>query len=154
MFDRNRKYDVSKAHQLPNEQTSGLNPTFNRINQHYNQSNAHINFGFNRSSDDQELNDLDKVNNSDKLDSIATPPPIVARKRSLIRHEEDVNFERGESIFFQRKSIVPELETVIKWDNLELEITAKGKKKKILDNVSGEVNNLEIQVSVTYSVMF
>lgn len=39
----------------------------------------------------------------------------------------------------------PELETVIKWDNLELEITAKGKTKKILDNVNGEVNNLQLQ---------
>ena len=40
-----------------------------------------------------------------------------------------------------------ELETVIKWNNLELEMTVNGKNKKILDNVSGEVNNLEIQVS-------
>lgn len=154
MFDRNKKYgkyDVSKAHhQLPSRKDSNeSNSSFNRINQHYNQNNAHVNFGFSRSTDDQELNDIDRVHNTDKsdnFDSLPIPPPIARRPKKLSsrRGSNDVNFERGESIFFERKSIIPELETVIKWDSLQYEITAKGKTKKILDNVSGEVNNLEI----------
>lgn len=143
MFDRNKKYDVSKAHQMPNE-PSELGSTFNHINQQYN-LNAHVNLAYNRSNDDQELDDVDKM--SQKFDSITSTPALSPRLRAKknVRHAEDeVNFERGESIFFERKSIIPELETVIKWDNLDLEVTTKDGSKKILDNVSGEVNNLDI----------
>ena len=146
MFDKNKKYEVSKAHSDPAR--AELNSIFNQINP-YNPYNAHVNFGFNRSNEDQEVNNFDKITEQDISDSLKAPTPIQIRSpskraKNLRYQPEEVNYERGESIFFERKSIVPQLETVIKWDKLELEVNAKGQMKKILDNVSGEVNNLEI----------
>lgn len=155
MFDRNRKYDLSKAQENLSKEEPDLpspirQPTPSSagspVASHYNQYNAHVNLAFNRSNEDQELNDFDKINSGDM-----SPPPIrmrspskLRRLRSPSKQHDELNIERGETIFFERKSIIPELETVIKWDHLEYEVTSKGKTKKILDNVSGEVNNLEI----------
>lgn len=35
-----------------------------------------------------------------------------------------------------------ELQTVVKWTNLEVKITVKGETKRILDNFSGQTTNL------------
>ena len=120
MFDRNRTYDLSKA---------GQGSPFDQIN-HYEPYNAHDNPGF-RGSIEDDLSKLDSLHSA-----LAVAP-------SSEQHDE-LEFERATTIFRERRSVVPELETVIKWDNLELEVNAKGKAKKILDNVSGEINNLEI----------
>ena len=124
MFDKNRKYNLSKA---------GQNRSTDQADRHYSQHNAHVNAAFNRSTED----DLDKPHSPD----ISLDTEQLARPQT--KHDE-LDLERATSIFQERRSVIPELETVIKWDNLELEVNAKGKMKKILDNVSGEVNNLEI----------
>lgn len=127
MFDRNRKYDLSKAqHDLPSEDSE--------VNRHYSQYNAHVNTAFNRSAEDPESNDFNKTG------SIDSALPIAPRAKQA----DELDFDRAVTIFRERRSVVPELETVIRWEHLELEVNAKGKTKKILDDVSGEVNNLEI----------
>ena len=156
MFER-KQYDLTKA----------------EINEQFN--NAHINFGFHRSPDDkdQELNNLnlDSNENISKLESVDSnlPSELVSpseskspfknrlslrsnssNKEKLTRN--DNSFERGESILFERKSMTPELETAIKWNDLTVNINVKGKSKKILDNVCGEVNNLEIMVNCLFFI--
>lgn len=103
--------------------------------------NAHANPSYQISPDDQELDNLSKVNNY-KSDASIERPSFKAR---LKFKSDKGNYERAEALYSLRKSIKPELETVIKWRNLMVEVLVKGKTKKILDNVSGEVNNVEIQ---------
>ena len=37
-----------------------------------------------------------------------------------------------------------ELQTIVKWSNLQVEITVNGETKRILDNIGGQTTNLEL----------
>lgn len=44
----------------------------------------------------------------------------------------------------QHEPLRPQLKTVVKWSNIEVEVSSRGETKKILDNISGQTTNLEI----------
>ena len=100
------------------------------------QLNDHLNSALQDSSnsfDTLELNHLDKPRHESDFSLIKT----VSLSSKATQTE-------AEFISFRHKSISPELQTVVEWSNLEVEITVKGETKKILSNISGQTSNLEI----------
>ena len=93
------------------------------------QLNGHINPTFNSLG----LNDL-RPNNDEAVFRVTKTAKVFSK---AIQTET-------ECILFQRKSASPKLQTVVEWQNLEVEITAKGETKKILNNISGRTSNLKI----------
>ena len=75
--------------------------------------------------------------NNDILESAIIPS---FESRSI---DNEFNFD-----FNQKNNFLPsfkhELSTVVKWNQISVEVNAGSKSKKILDNISGEVNNLEM----------
>lgn len=90
------------------------------------QRNAHVNFAFQSSTIDEEPEALDEANIDEfNLTKIVRPSawstePILSSPSKC------------------------ELQTVVRWENLDLEVTAQGEAKLILDNISGQTTNLEM----------
>lgn len=121
MFDKNVDLPQSDSHLCePNS---------------FHQFNAHVNTSFQLSPGDHELKRLDR-SDSTKVSRIMSR---VKRKLS----NETIRLGHAESLYSLRLSIKPKLETVVRWTNLKVKVNVKGIPKKILDNVSGEINNLE-----------
>ena len=80
-----------------------------------------------------ELGDLKSDKSNDHLNLAKTVK--LSSKTNLADEELDS---------FHRESLKPELKTVVKWSNIEVEVSLRGETKKILDNISGQTSNLEI----------
>ena len=120
-----KKSEHSTAHlEVSNEQENADNSP--------GQQNAHVNFAFQSWPDDQEQTELEPGKN-DQFNLTK----IVRRSSLEAQTEEDF-------ISVQSSLATSELQTVVRWENLEVEVTAQGETKRILDKISGQTTNLEI----------
>lgn len=98
-------------------------------------------------TDSIEFDSFKQFNAHDNLtfDSKCDSELFKSRSKCLSNPDEVIHFKNGEITSLNQCNVIEhELETVIKWENLEVEVNVKGQMKKILHNVNGEINNLQI----------
>lgn len=101
----------------------------------FGQVNGHVNLAFQNGLNDHEpfTNPEFGKSNGEELNLMKMMKPSSPDTQD----EEDF-------VSVQSSLAKSELQTVVKWENLEVEVTAQGETKKILENISGQTTNLEL----------
>lgn len=97
------------------------------------QRNTFVNFAFQNSPIDEEPDTLELGETRNDEFDLAK----ILKPSSLPQTGQEPSSIPG-------SSTKCELQTVVRWENLVVEVTVQGETKRILDNISGQTNNLEI----------